>query len=394
MTRLVPVLAVAMALFTPLAGATAQEAAAPSQLAPAVTASRATEREVVESAVVTGTLVPRDEILVAPEIEGLRITDVLVEEGDVVERGQVLARLSRDLLEAQLAQIDASIARARAGISQSENTIVQAEAAQVEAAKALERAQTLMRSGNTTEAVLEQRVSASRAAEGRLAAARDALGIAQAELRAAEAQRQEVQVRLDRTEIRAPRGGIVARKNARIGGAATAAGDPLFRIIADGEIELEGEVTETQLVRIRERAPAQVTIDEPARMVEGRVRNVSPEINRTTRLGRVRIALPKDRALRVGAFARGTIELARRTGVAVPVSAVVYGADGATVQVIVDNKVQARRVRTGLSAEGVIQIEDGVHAGELVVTRAGSFLRDGDTVRPVLAATARAEGAP
>jgi RND family efflux transporter MFP subunit len=376
----------------PLSGARAQDATAPSQLAPAVTVSRATEREVVESAVVTGTLVPREEVLVAPEVEGLRITDVLVEEGDAVERGQVLARLSRDLLEAQLAQIDASIARAKAGISQAENTIVQTEAAQVEATQALERARTLMRSGNTTEAVLEQRVSAARAAGGRLAAARDALAIAQAELRAAEAQRQEVQVRLDHTEIKAPRAGIVARKNARIGATASAAGDPLFRIIADGEIELEGEVTETQLVRIREGAPAQVTID-PGRVVEGRVRNVSPEVNRTTRLGRVRIALPRDPALRVGAFARGTIELARRTGVAVPVSAVIYDTKGATVQVVVDNKVQARRVRTGLSADSVIQIEDGVRAGELVVTRAGSFLRDGDTVRPVLAETAQAEGA-
>jgi RND family efflux transporter MFP subunit len=373
-------------------GAAAQEPPVPSQLAPAVTVSRAVEREVVERAVVTGTLVPREEILVSPEVEGLRITEVLVEEGDEVEKGEVLARLSKDLLQAQLAQTDAAVARAAAGISQAENTIVQAEAAQVEAAQALERARTLMRSGNTTEAVLEQRVSAARAAEGRLAAARDALRIAQAERRSAEAQRQELQVRLDRTDIKAPQAGIVSRKNARIGATASAAGDPLFRIIANGEIELEGEVTETQLVRIREGAPAQVTID-PGRTVEGRVRNVSPEVDRSTRLGRVRIALPKDPALRIGSFSRGTVELARRTGVAVPLSAVIYDTKGATVQVVVDGRVEVRRVRTGLSAEGVMQIEEGVKAGELVVTRAGSFLRDGDTIRPVVAETAQAEGA-
>ena len=128
--------------------------------------------------------------------------------------------------------------------------------------------------------------------------------MAHAERRSAEAQGREIQVRLDRTEIKAPQAGIVSRKNARIGATASAAGDPLFRIIANGEIELEGEVTETQLVRIREGAVATVTIDS-GRLVDGTVRNVFPEVDRATRLGRVRIALPKDAALRIGAFTRG-----------------------------------------------------------------------------------------
>jgi flagellar hook protein FlgE len=95
--------------------------------------------------------------------------------------------------------------------------------------------------------------------------------------------------------------------------------------------------------------------------------------------------------LRIGAFARGTVELARTTGVAVPLSAVLYGPRGATVQIVVDGRVETRQVRTGLSADGFIQVE-GVRAGDLVVTRAGSFLRDGDAVRPVLAAAAQVEG--
>jgi HlyD family secretion protein len=127
------------------------------------------------------------------------------------------------------------------------------------------------------------------------------------------------------------------------------------------------------------------------RVVDGRVRIVSPEVDRATRLGRVRIALPRDGSLRIGAFARGTVEIARRTGVAVPLSAVIYDAKGATVQVVVNGRVEARRVRPGLSAEGFVQIEEGVRAGDFVVTRAGSFLRDGDTVRPVVAETAQAE---
>lgn len=367
----------------------AQPAPQPS-LAPAVTVTRAQEREVVERAIVTGTLVPRDEILVASEIEGLRITEVLVEEGDTVEQGQVLARLSRDLLETQLAQNTAGLARAEAGIAQAQNQIIQAEAAQIEAAQALERARALMRGGNTTEAQLEQRISVARVTEGRLAATREGLRIAEAEKRTAEAQRREIQVRLARTEIKAPEGGIVSRKTARVGATATAIGEPLFRIIARGEIELEGEVTETQLVRLREGAPAEVAI-EAGRTIEGRVRNIFPEVDRATRLGRVRISLPKDPMLRIGSFARGTVEIARRVGVAVPMTSVIYGAKGATVQVVVDNRVQVRHIRPGLSAEGFVQVEDGVAPGELVVARAGSFLREGDAIRPVIVETAQAE---
>ena len=237
-----------------------QAAPAAPSLAPAVTVVRAAERELVERAVVTGTLVPREEILVAPEVEGLRITEVLVEEGAVVKQGQVLARLSRDILEATLAQNTAALARAEAAIAQAHSQIVQAEAAQTEAAQALERARALMRSGNTTEAQLEQRISVARAAEGRLAAARNGLRMAEAEKRSAEALRREIEVRLDRTEIKAPRAGIVSRKTARIGATAAASGDPLFRIIAEGEIELEGEVTETQILRIREGAPAEISL--------------------------------------------------------------------------------------------------------------------------------------
>ena len=361
-------------------------------LTPVVTVARAVEREIVERAIVTGTLVPREEVLVAAEVEGLRIVEVLAEEGDVVKQGQVLARLSRDLLEAQLAQNAASLARSEAAIAQAKSTILQAEAANVEAQQGLERARALQRTGNTTEAVLEQRVALARGAEGRLAAARDGLRIAEADRAAQEAMRREIEVRLSRTEIKAPVAGIVSRKTARIGATASSVGDPLFRMIKDGEIELEGEVPETQVTRLAKGAPARIVID-ATRTLDGRVRRVDPEVDRATRLGKVRIALPKNEGLRIGAFARGTVEVARRTGVAVPLSAIVYDAEGSTVLAVVDDKVEARRVRAGLSAEGFVEIVEGLAAGESVVARAGSFLREGDVVRPVVADAAPRQGA-
>ncbi len=348
---------------------------------PVVSVIAAAPRELVERAVVTGTLVPRDEVLVAPELDGVRVTEVLVEEGDHVAKGQVMARLSREMLDTQIAQNAASLARAQAAIAQGKSGIDQADASALEAKLALERAQTLSRSGNATEATLEQRVSASRSADGRLSAARNGLTMAEADLSQTRAQRAELELKLARTEIRAPVDGIVSRKAARVGASASTAGEPLFRLIAHGTIELEGEVTETGLGKLAVAAPAAVDIGGAA-PVRGRVRAIYPEIDRTTRLGKVRITLDPDPALRIGAFARGTVELARRTGIALPLSALLFSSTGeAGVLVVVDGRVEGRKVSTGLSAGGSIEIVEGVRAGDAVVARAGAFLRPGDAVR-------------
>ena len=394
MTRSTALLLTRLAVLLPTLGcglgayaAETPELARTSAPAPAVSVVAARRREIVERAVVTGTLVPRDEILVAPEVEGLRITALLAEEGDRVARGQVLARLSLEMIETQEASNAAVLARAQAAIVQARSQIVQAEAAQVEARLSLERAESLSRTGNATAATLEQRVSAAQGADGRLASAKAGLELAQADVATARAQGQEIALRRARTDIRAPEAGIVNRRTARIGATATAIGEPLFRLIARGEIELEGDVPETALPRLAAGDPARLDLEE-GRSLPGRVRRVYPEVDRATRLGKVRIALDPDPALHIGAFARGTVEVARRTGVAVPLAAVLYGADGAATVLVVENgRVAARRVATGLSAEGFTEIREGVAGDETVVARAGSFLRDGDRVRAVLPST-------
>ena len=94
--------------------------------------------------------------------------------------------------------------------------------------------------------------------------------------------------------------------------------------------------------------------------------------------------LDPDPRLRIGTFARGAVELARTRGVTVPQASVLYGGGKrSSVLVVTDDKVEAREVRTGLSDEDDIEIRSGLSEGERVVARAGSFLRDGDRVRPV-----------
>ncbi len=285
------------------------------------------------------------------------------------------------MLDTQIAQNTATIARAAAAIAQGRDGIDQADASAQEATLALNRAKTLSQSGNSTEATLEQRVSASRSANGRLAAAKNGLAIAEADLALAKAQRDDLMLRAARTEIRSPVEGIVSRRAARVGATASTAGEALFHLIAHGRIELEGDVTESALVALKEGAAATVTLD-GGTTVAGRVRAIYPEVDRTSRLGKIRVKLEANAALHAGAFARGDVEVARHTGNAVPVASLLYGNDDSvSVLLVRDGRVEERKVEPGLSAGGFVEIRHGLSAGDVIVARAGPFLRTGDAVR-------------
>src|SRR5262249_34754651 len=101
------------------------------------------------------------------------------------------------------------------------------------------------------------------------------------------------------------------------------------------------------------------------------------------RLGRVRIYRGDNPSLRVGAFARGSIVTATGDGLALPAAAVLFAADGPMVQLIRDHRVESRKLTIGLSAGGIVEGRSGVSEGDLVVARPGTFLRDGDPVRPI-----------
>jgi len=362
---------------------------------PAVSVVNSVKREIAETIVINGTLVPRDEILVTPEIDGYRITEVLVEESMFVERGQVLARLSRELIDRQLAQQNSLVDKAAAAVPQAENNITQAEAAAVEARLGFDRAKQLMQTGNTTAVTIEARTSTLLQAEGKLAFARNGLVIAKAELDQARAVRDELNWRLARTEIRAPEAGVVSRRTARVGMSASVSAEPLFRLIARGEIELEGEVIETKLPLLREGRPAWIDFgDGDGDRVQGIVRVVYPEVDKASRLGKIRVRLAPDPRLRIGTFVRGTVEIDRRDGVTVPQESVLYGgARNVSVLVVSAGVVRTREVRTGLEDDVHVEIREGLAEGESVVMHAGSFLRDGDRVRPVIANQATAAAA-
>ena len=351
--------------------------------APAISVTKLKQSEFVETALVTGSLIAREEILVSPEIEGFRVLELFADEGSTVKKGQVLARLVAEQLEAQVAQSDANMARANAAIAQAKSRITEAEARKSEADAQLERAVPLKKSGYLSGSVYDQRESAARTSEAQVAAARDGLTSAEAEKAQIEAQLRELNWRRGNTEVKSPEDGIVSRRNARLGAVATAAGEPMFRIIAKGEIELDAEVVETELGKVKDGQKARVSVPGGAE-VEGVVRLVSPEIDRTTRMGRAKIFLGATPGLRIGAFARGSIQTASSRGLGAPTAALMFDPAGTYVQLVDGDKVHRRLVKTGLVSGDLIEITEGLKEGDTIVARAGTFLRDGDVIRPIL----------
>ncbi len=361
-------------------------AASPEAVPPAVTVVQATAGTLAETVLVTGTLVPREEVLVSQQIDGLAITSIAVEEGDRVIAGQVLATLSHDALDASLAQNTAQQARADAAVAQAQNSIAEAQASHAQADAAYARSKDLVTSGITSREAFDTRQQAAQVGVARLNASINALHAAEADAALARAQRQELQVKLDRTVIRAPTAGVVSRRTARLGAVVGMTGEPLFRLIADGAVEMEAAVPETRLVQLHPGQPA--TLTAASGPVSAHVRLVAPEVSQTTRLGRVRIAPNGDSAPgAIGSFARAVVEVARQTGVIVPLSAVLFDADGAPgiahVQVVRDGVVQTRAVTVASRNGGRAVLSAGVQPGEAVVAVSGTFVRDGDRVDPI-----------
>ena len=170
---------------------------------PSVTVVAAIRGPIAETAVLTGTLVAREEVLVSPQLDGLAITEILAEEGDVVVAQQVLARLSHDVLDSSIAQNTAQVARAEAAIGQARNLIVEAQATRQQTELAFNRTRELVTGGNASREVLEQRQALAQSAAARVDSAGNALRVAEADRNLALAQRQELLVRLARTELRA-----------------------------------------------------------------------------------------------------------------------------------------------------------------------------------------------
>lgn len=385
-------LASTIVTFPALAGDPAAAAPAAQEVVPTVSVVKAGRQALSQKVLVTGTLVAREQVLVTPGVEGLKIESIAVDAGDRVEEGAVLARLAVDTIDVQLAQNTSQLASSDAQIAQARAQITSAEALATQTAQALKRGQALVGTDAIAKEAFDQRQLAAEQAKAQVLVAQETLNSAEAGRKLIEAQRAELELRRSKTEIKAPRAGLILSRNAVVGQVATATGNPLFVIAEKGDIELDADVTETLLPELKVGQKVAVQPSGSTTSVNGVVRLVQPEINAATRLGKVRIALPAGDELRVGAFARGTVEVAHTEGLVLPVTAVTDEDGVPTVQVVKDGVVDTRKVKTGLTDAGLIEVKDGVAEGEMVVSKAGTFLRGGDKVKPQIVEDAGVKG--
>jgi multidrug efflux pump subunit AcrA (membrane-fusion protein) len=180
--------------------------------------------------------------------------------------------------------------------------------------------------------------------------------------------------------LRAPAAGLVTEVRTVVGAPASPQAGPMFRISVNNEIELDAEVPSVHMLKLNPGATVRISRDNAPDLV-GRVRLISPQIDRTTQLGHIRISLTNNPSLKVGMFARANIDAKRSCGVAVPRTAI----DHLTVQVVKGNTVETRKVRVGLVSDTSTEILEGLDVGEIVVADAGTSLHDGDQIKTMFA---------
>jgi HlyD family secretion protein len=355
------------------------KAAAP----PSISVLTAEKKSIAEDLTVTGSFAAGELVLVSPEIEGLAVTEFLAEEGDTVKKDQVLARLNSASIDIQITQSNASLARNNFAQDQAKNAIDQAQINRDHASADLERTKKLRTGGIATQQTLDQFQAAFDLADAQLSNAKLGLEAAQADRVGIEAQLAGLKLNKSRTEIKSPVDGYVSNRTVQIGGIASGSKNPMYQIVASGIVKLVAEVPESELPRVKVGQKATITINGYDKPIDGEVRLISPEVNETTRVGLVHIRVADDVRIALGTFGRARISVAAAEGVALPLTAVTFGDSGPTVQIVKDNKIQVRKVITGLVGTDNIEITSGVQSGEIFVARAGSFVRDGDAVTPV-----------
>jgi HlyD family secretion protein len=299
---------------------------------------------------------PVRDIQVTAPATGVRILQLLVDEGDTVRVGQPMARLDTNLAQAQTRAAQASVA--------------EAESAAVRARGEYERAESIRDSGALSTEAIEARRSAATAAEARLAAAR--------------AQLQEVNARLGGGYVRAPAAGLVIDRTAEVGRSVD--GQVLFRIAAGNDLEVAAQVAEGDALALAVGQTASFTLVDGS-TVEARLRRGPASIDSRTRTGEALFQLPRDTRVRAGMYLRGQAQLAPRDVIAVPQSSVLYDNGQAYVYVLgpanEDSESTVTRTNVALGARDGdwVEIVAGLELNQRIVGAGAAFLQNGDTVR-------------
>ena len=344
--------------------AATDKAAAP-KAALAVTITTPKMEDWHTSITATGSLAAWQEAVIAAEISGLRITDLKVDVGDRVKKGQELAILAKE-------SVEADIAKAKAGVAQ-------AQASLAEAKVNADRARSLKSSGALPAQQIDQYLTGETTA--------------QANLEAQQAVLKGEEIRLRQTRIIAVDDGVISSRSATLG-SVVQTGTELFRLVRKSRVEWQAEVAGRDAAFVKTGQTASLTLP-TGEKIQGEIRTLAPTVDSNTRNMIAYVTLPSDSPAKAGMFAQGEILTGDAKALTVPQSAVILR-DGNTYvfEVSADNHVAQRPVKTGRRLQDSVEIVEGISDQAKVVMTGGAFLNDGDTVQVVTTPTANTAPAP
>ena len=301
-----------------------------------------------------GNVAAWQEASIGAESNGLRLTEVRVNVGDVVKAGQVLAIFATETVQADVAQARASL--------------LEAQAHAAEAAANAERARTLQATGALSQQQIQQFTTGEKTAQARVEAAQALL--------------QVQHLRLQHTQVRAPDSGVISARTATVG-AVLGAGTELFRMVRKGRLEWRAEVLSTVAPTVDPQTRnALVYVDLPPMATEpapGR-----PKAASAPSVGSAAHAVASVGAMLPGMFARGEFQLGSSDALTVPQEALVVRDGFSYVFVLgTDQRAQQRKVQTGRRLADRVEVLSGIEAQASIAVRGAGFLNDGDLVRVV-----------
>lgn len=356
-TRLGTALAAAVLLSSCNGNAEEPAAARPAMAVELVSPSQQSWPDVL---VASGEVAPWQEAVIGAEVAGVRLDEVLVNVGDVVAKGQLLARYSEDSLRADLARLDALVAEAEANVARTK----------ADAARADRLAASEVMSGQTVQLYRSQ------------------AQVAEAQLDSARAQRKSQALKLRYARVVAPDDGVISARSATVG-SVSGLGTELFRLVRRSRLEWRAEVPAEALPRLKPGTGVVVQALDGTK-VTGSLRQLAPTVDSGTRNGLAYVDLPAGSGLAAGMYLTGRFSFQSREALVVPESAIVQR-DGNQylMKVGADNRVHLAKVVTGRRQDESIELLGGADAAGRYVKSGGAFLGDGDLVQ-VTAATGTA----
>lgn len=329
----------------------------------------------------TGYVTARLQATVASKITGM-LKEVLIEEGETVQRGQIMARLDDSDAQAQLGLAQAHVAAAVAQIGQIEAALVQAKRDQ--------KRQKELRARNVSPAkLLDDANTQVTSVSAQLQAQKRQIGVARAELRVA-------QVAYDNTIVRAPFSGIIVAKSAQpgeivspisAGGGFTRTG--IGTIVDMQSLEIEVDINESFINRVAPRQPVIAVLDAyPDWKIPAEVINIIPTADRAKATVKVRIKLKvrdsrivPDMGVRVSFYEETKDKISAPRGVLIPANALLER-DGHNIVFRLDGDVaKIREVKAGQAYSDLRLIESGLALGDRVVLNPPTDMPDGARVK-------------